>query len=148
MKSIKTGAISGCIIWVLLIGMVSGCILPIFIVIGSITSFTKIAINTTGKFLCPENTTPQSYSYETTSFDEYGNYTPATAFELQCVDVSGEVVKTDPVVYAFVWDGIFAFVGLIVAILITFALAAPAGALIARLLNRNKTDQPSTHEQA
>jgi len=146
MKSLKTGAISGCIIWVLLIGVISSCVLPIFIVIGSVTSFSNAAINITGKYLCPENTTPQSYSYETTSQDEYGNYTPATAYELQCVDASGEIVKTDPVVYAFLWDGIFAVVGLIVAILITIALAAPAGALAARLLNRNKTDQPSTHE--
>jgi len=62
------------------------------------------------------------------------------------VDVSGEVVKTDPIVYAFLWDGIFAVVGLIVAMLLSFALAAPAGALAARLLNKNKTNQPSTHE--
>jgi len=148
MKSLKTGAISGCVIWVLLIGVISSCVLPIFFVIGSVTSFTDTAINITGKYLCPENTTPQSYSYETTTQDEYGNYTPATAYELQCVDSSGEIVKTDPIVYAFLWDGIFAGIGLIVSILITFALAAPAGALVARLLNRNKTDQPSTHEPA
>ena len=146
MKSLKTGAVSGCIIWVLLIGIVSSCVLPISIVIGSVTSFSNFAIQTTGKYICPENTTPQSYSYETTSQDEYGNYTPATAYELQCVDASGEIVKTDPIVYAFLWDGIFAVVGLIIAILITFALAAPAGALVAKFLNRNKADQPSTHE--
>jgi len=140
MKSVKTGAISGCIIWVLLIGIVSSCVLPIFFVIGSVTSFSDFAIKTTGKYICPANTTPTSYSYRTTTHDEYGNSQPTTAYELQCVDANGTVVKTDPVGYAFAWIGIFAGIGLIVALVISFALAAPAGALVARFLNRNKTD--------
>jgi hypothetical protein len=139
MKSVKTGAISGCVIWVLLIGIVSSCILPIFFVIGMVTSFTDFAIQTTGEFICPEGSTPKSYSYQTTSRDEFGNSHPSTAYELHCVDSNGEVVKRDPVTYAFVWDGIFAGIGLLLAIGISFALAAPAGALVAKFLNRSKT---------
>src|SRR5262245_14501754 len=126
MKSVKTGAVSGCVVWVLLIGIISSCILPCFFVVGSITSFSEYAIQTTGKVLCPDGSTHASYSYETTTTDEYGNSQPATAVELHCVDASGEVAKNDPVVYAFLWDGIFAVVGLIIAVGLSFVLAAPA----------------------
>ena len=138
MKSVKTGAVSGCVVWVLLIGVISSCILPCFFVVGSITSFSDYAIRTTGGFLCPEGSQPESYSYATTSTDEYGNSHPSTAYELHCVDAGGEVVKTDPIVYAFLWDGIFAIVGFLIAIGLSFLLAAPAGALIAKFLNKNR----------
>jgi Na+-transporting methylmalonyl-CoA/oxaloacetate decarboxylase beta subunit len=55
------------------------------------------------------------------------------------VDASGETVKEDPVAYAFIWIGILAGIGLILAGILAFAFAAPAGILIARLLNRNKS---------
>jgi hypothetical protein len=88
---------------------------------------------------------PESYSYQTTTRDEFGNSRPSTAYELHCVESTGEVVKRDPIVYAFVWNGIFAGVGLIIAMAISFALAAPAGALIAKFLNRKNT-QSVDHE--
>jgi ABC-type glycerol-3-phosphate transport system permease component len=138
MNSMKTGAVSGCIVWVLLIGFLGSCILPIFFCIGSVTSFSDYAIQTTGKVLCPAETTPESYSYETTTTDDNGFSQPATAYELHCVAANGEVLKTDPIVYAFLWDGIFALVGIIIIIVLSFVLAAPAGALIAKFSNRNK----------
>jgi hypothetical protein len=107
--------------------------------IDTVTSFSEQAIQTTGKFPCPEGTAPESYSYQTTRTDEYGNTQPATAYELHCLDESGELIKTDPIVYAFLWDGIFVLVGLIVVVGLSFALAAPAGALIAEFLNRSGT---------
>src|SRR4030095_466572 len=137
MKSVKTGAVSGCVVWILLIFVLSSCILPCFFVVGSITSFSDYAIRTTGGFLCPEGSTPESYSYATTSTDEYGNSHPSTAYELHCVDASGEVVKTDPIVYAFLWDGVFAVVGFLIIIGLSFLLAAPAGALIGKVFNQN-----------
>jgi hypothetical protein len=47
-------------------------------------------------------------------------------------------VKEDPVLYAFLWMGIFVLIGLGIAAILAFALAAPAGVLIARILDRNK----------
>ncbi len=138
MNSLKTGTVSGCIVWVILIGFLGSCIMPIFFCMGSITSFSNYAIQTTGKILCPTGTTPESYSYETTTTDDNGTSRPATAYELHCVAANGEVVKTDPIVYAFLWDGLFAAIGIIVIIVLAFIFAAPAGALIARVLNRNK----------
>ena len=116
------------------------CVLPVFIVIGTITSFSQFAIKTTGNFICPDGTTAESYSYETTTTDDFGNIEPATGVELHCVDQTGAVVKSDPVVYAFLWDGIFALIGLIISVLLAFALAAPIGILIGRILNRTKSN--------
>ena len=136
MKQATAGTISACVIWVIAVGIIMSCILPIFIVIGSITSFSRYAIKTTGNIICPDGTTPESYTYETTTTDEFGNSEPATAVELHCVDQNGNVVKTDPVGYAFLWDGIFALIGLIISAIFAFALAAPLGVLISRLFSR------------
>jgi ABC-type glycerol-3-phosphate transport system permease component len=137
-SSVSAGAVSGCIVWALVFAALSTCIFPVVMAIGGITSSSSIAIQTTGNFICPEDTTAESYSYPTTSTDEYGNSHPATAYELHCVDASGNVVKEDPVSFAFLWIGILAVVGFIVAVVLAFAFAAPAGVLIARLLNRSR----------
>ena len=47
-------------------------------------------------------------------------------------------MKEDPVLYAFLWIGIIASIGLVIAVLLALALAAPAGIWIARVLDRNK----------
>lgn len=134
----SAGTLSGCLVWIVSAGMLAACLLPVSIVIGSITSFSSYAIDTTGTYLCPDGTTPRQYSYETTTTDEFGNTQPSTAYELHCVDVEGTVVKEDPIVYAFLWIGVFALIGLILSGILAFALAAPAGILIGRLLNRSQ----------
>jgi len=139
MNNVKTTAISGCLIWFLLISIIGSCVMPIFIVVGSISSSSNFAINTTGGWLCPQGTTPKSYSYATTSHDENGFEHPATAYELHCVDASGEVVKNDPVLYAFLWIGIWALVGIIFSGVLTFIFAVPGGMLVTKLLNKMKS---------
>jgi hypothetical protein len=141
MKNRTTGALSACLVWVLLAGILSSCILPVFFVVGSVTSFSQYAIQLTGNYLCPEGTTPEGYTYDTTTTDDFGNAQPATGMELHCVDQNGTVVKNDPVLYAFIWIGVFALTGLIISGILAFVFAAPAGVLITRLLNRRqKTD--------
>jgi hypothetical protein len=124
MKITKAGTASGCIVWI--------------IVIGGFTSVSNFAMQTLEPVICPEGTTAKSYSYATTTTDEFGHSQPSTAYELHCVDADGTVVKEDPILYAFLWMGIIAVIGLVIAALLAFALAAPAGVLIARLLDRNK----------
>src|SRR5258706_54686 len=113
MKSATTGAISGCVVWILAFGFISACILPVSMAIGGFTSASDYAINFTGKFICPDGTTPESYSYATTTRDENGNEQPSTAYELHCVAANGEVLKSDPVGYSFLWIGIFVVIGLV-----------------------------------
>jgi hypothetical protein len=140
MRSARTGVVSGCVLWVLLIGVLGSCILPVFFFIGTVTSFTEFAVKTTGGFLCPPETMPERYSYATTTRDAYGNSKPSTAYELRCVKSTGEVVQSDPIVYALVWNGILLGAGFLVTLGLSFFLAAPAGALINKILNRNQTD--------
>ena len=138
MNIIRTGTLSGCVVWLILFGVLSSCFLPAAMLIGGLTSVTDFAMQTIGPLICPEGTAARSYSYPTTTTDEFGNSHPSAAFELHCVDTDDEVVKKDPVLYAFLWIGIIAVVGLGTAALLAFAFAAPAGIYIARLLDRNK----------
>jgi ABC-type glycerol-3-phosphate transport system permease component len=138
MKSSQAGAVSGCIVWMLSIGIIATCILPISVMVGSITSFSQFAITATGNFICPDGTTAERYEYATTMTDEFGNSNPATGYELHCVDESGEVVKTDVVGYAFLWIGVFALVGFIVSGILAFVFAIPLGVLIGRLFKRTQ----------
>ena len=141
MKSATTGTLSGCVVWIIVFCALSTCFFPVAAAIGGATSTSEFAINTLGPYLCPEGSTAQTYSYATTTTDEFGNSQPSTAYVLQCVDANGMIVKEDPVVYAFIWVGVLALIGLIVAALLSFALAAPAGVLIGRLFRRNKTNE-------
>ena len=145
MKPKATGTLSGCLVWIIAFGILSTCILPVAMAVGGITSFSRFAMQTLEPVICPEGTTAESYSYATTTTDEYGNTQPSTAYELHCVDANGVVVKEDPILYAFVWIGIIALIGLVIAALLAFALAAPAGALIAKFLNRRQKSNVETN---
>ncbi len=138
MKSATAGTLSGCIVWVIVFGLISACLFPVAVMVGGFTSASSFAMQTLAPLICPEGTTAESYSYATTTTDEFGNSQPSTAYELHCVDESGQVVKNDPVLYAFLWIGIIALIGLVISALLAFALAAPAGVLIGRLIGRNK----------
>jgi ABC-type glycerol-3-phosphate transport system permease component len=145
MKPKATGTLSGCVVWIIVFGILSSCILPVAMIIGSITSFSKFAMQALAPIICPAGTTAESYSYATTTTDEYGNSQPSTAYELHCVDADGVVVKEDPILYAFVWIGIIGLIGLVIAALLAFAFAAPAGALITKLLNRRQKSNVETN---
>ena len=136
MNNAKSTAVSGCVIWFLLICIISSCVMPVFFIVGSVSSFSEFAIQTTGGWLCPEGTMPESYTYATTTADEFGNQQPSTAYELHCVDSSGTVVKEDPVVYAFIWIGIWGAIGLILSGVLTFVFAVPGGMLVTKILNK------------
>jgi hypothetical protein len=141
MKSTRTGAVSGCIIWFIVVGLLSTCLLPVGMFIGGFTSVTDFAMRTLEPLICPDGTTAKSRSYETTTTDDFGNSQPSTAYVMQCVDADGEVAKEDPVVYAFVWIGIIAGIGLILAGILAFVFATPAGVLIGKLFAKmKKTD--------
>ncbi len=142
MKSSAPGAISGCIVAILLFIVLGACLLPAGFIAASVTSTTETAVQTTGRILCPQGSTPTRTSYATTTRDENGNTQPSTAYELQCVDATGQTVREDPIVYGLLWTGMGAAAGLIITVLLTLLLAVPAGALIARLLNRTGAAAP------
>jgi ABC-type glycerol-3-phosphate transport system permease component len=148
MKPKITGLLSGCLVWIIVFGVLSACIFPAAMMIGGFTSASNVAMQTIGPIICPDGTTAQSYSYATTTTDEYGNRQPSTAYELHCVDANGVIIKKDPVLYAFLWTGSIAVVSMVIAALLAFALAAPADMLIARLFKRGQQVNQTTVESA
>lgn len=144
MKPKTTGTVSGCIVWILVFGALSLCIFPAATVVGGLTSSSNFAMQTIGPVICPDGTMAESYSYATTTTDEYGNTQPSTAYELHCVDASGVILKEDPILYAFAWIAIIVLIGLVIAALPAFALATPAGLLISRLVSRQKSNIADT----
>ena len=138
MKSARTGTISGCVVWIVVFCIMSMCVVPVASMVGGFSSGTDFAVNKVGPMTCPENTTPKIHTYATTSLDENGFEIPPTGYEIQCFNANGEVVKTDTFTFAFIWIGILAAIGLILAGILAFVFASPAGVFIARLFDRNK----------
>ena len=142
MKPAKTGTVSGCIIWMLVFSILCMCLFPVTMVVGSVTS--TVTGDSVARILeprlCPENTTAEIYTYETTTTDPNGFETPSTAFEMRCVDANGKIVKDLGPTYAFIWMGILGGIGLILSAVLAFLLAAPAGALIARMLKKRQAN--------
>lgn len=145
MKTTAAGTVSGCIVWIIVFGGLSLCLFPIAVMIGGFTAPSQLAMQTLGPLLCPAGTTAESYSYPSTTTDEYGNSQPSTAYEMHCIDTNGTIVKKDPVSYAFLWTEITAILGLAIAALLALVLAAPVGVVIVRLLNRNKQTSIATN---
>ena len=136
MKSTSAGVVSGCLVWFIVFSVASSCLIPVLAAVGGFTSGTDFAVRIIGRFECPQGTTPRIHTFATTSTDDYGVEQPATGYELQCVDTGGTVVKTDPIAFAFIWIGVGSAIGLILAALLAFVLAAPAGVLLGRLFRR------------
>jgi hypothetical protein len=138
MKPRTTGTTSGCVVWIIVFGILSTCILPTAMMVGGITSASNFAMQTIGPIICPDGMIPQAYSYATTTTDEYGNTQPSTAYELHCVDAKGMILKKDPVLYAFAWIGIITVIGLGIAALLAFMLAAPAGLFLSKVFKQRQ----------
>jgi hypothetical protein len=138
MKSASTGALSGCLVWVLTFFLLSTCLCPLSVAVGTITSFASgdFVARLVSPYLCPPGSTGQIRAFETTTTDDNGNSVPATGYEMICVDASGaEVANTGPV-YAFVWVGVVTVLGLVLTGVLAIFLAVPAGALFARWMSR------------
>ncbi len=138
MKSTTTGIASGCVIWGIVFAVISGCLLPTAMAVGGVSSSTSLAVRTVGPMVCPKATTPTMHTYQTTSIDDNGFETPATGYEIQCLDANGDVAHTDSVSFAFIWIGILAAFGMLIAALLAFLLAAPAGVWVAKMFPRKQ----------
>ena len=138
MKSASTGALSGCLVWVITFAALSTCICPLAVTAGAITAFANgdFVAKLVSPYLCPPGSTGKVRTFQTTSTDDNGNSVPTTGYEMICVDSSGtEVANTGPT-YGFLWIGIVGVVGLVLAGVLAIILAVPVGAYIARWQSR------------
>jgi hypothetical protein len=142
MQAVKAGTVSGCIVWVLVFGLLCACLAPVTMVAGSITSTLagESVARILGPSLCPDNSTAEIYTYETTLIDSSGFERPSTAYEMRCVDTSGRIVKDLGPTYAFIWMGLLGAAGLVLAAVLAFLLAAPAGAWIGKVRGKEKAE--------
>ena len=136
MKSAAAGTASGCVVWLIVFCIMSMCSLSVVMGVGAVTATADFTVQIMGRYLCPPNSTAETITYPSTSTDSNGNTIPSTASELQCVDAEGTVVRAPSPDYAFYWLGFLAAAALLLSVLAAFLLAAPAGVLIAGLMNR------------
>lgn len=59
------------------------------------------------------------------------------------MDVSGTLVKKDPIAYAFIWIGIIALAGVLLTAILSFVFAVPRGMMVTKILNKFKSPRAS-----
>ena len=140
MKSATTGAVSGCVVWVIVFCVLSACLLPVATTVGVLVPLSRLGIDfvadTLGPYLCPQDSTAEIVTHRSSGVGTDGRRYDSTSYEMQCVNSVGNVVKEPSQDYVPIWLGILAAAGLIVSALFAFLLAAPAGVLIVNLTNR------------
>ena len=140
MKPGATGAASGCLVSIILFGIFSCFLVPLSMFAASLSStmMPDLALGVLAPYLCPADSTPEIVTYATTMRDQDNFDVAATAYEMQCVDAAGNIVKEPSPAYAFIWVGVLAVAAAIISAVLALLLAAPAGVLIARLRARSK----------
>jgi hypothetical protein len=120
------------------------CLFPVVAISGSITSTLggSYVAQVLTPVLCPEGSSGEIITFATTTHDEYGNETPSTGYEMQCVDAAGNITREPSADYAFIWLAVVAGGGLLMCALLALLLSIPVNMLINRLFG--KTRQPET----
>jgi hypothetical protein len=138
MKSVAAGTTSGCVLWVITFCVLSSCLFPMATFVGgfSTTLTADFVADTVGPFLCPEGSTAEIITFQTTTTDEYGTEHPATGYEMQCVDSSGTIVREPSPDYAFYWIGLLSAGSFILAAVLALLFAAPIGGFVMYLGRR------------
>ena len=143
MKSITTGTISGCLVWVILFVVTVPCLWLLVFMVSSVSTFTDFSYRLAQPILCPADTTLKVSTFDTTTTDSSHHSIEAVGHDMNCVSANGDMVKKDLVVqYLLIWRALGLVSGVVLAALFAFLLAAPAGALFARLLRGRNSDSP------
>jgi hypothetical protein len=126
--------------WVLVFGILSICLCPVASFIGGLSSALQpdFVARTPEPLVCPDGSTAEVTTFQTTSRDEFGNEEPAIRHEMQCIDARGNIVRESSPDFAYYWVGLLMGGSLIVSGLLALLLAAPVGLLVARLMPRSR----------
>ena len=139
MKSLTTGTISGCFIWVILFVISVPCLWFLVFMTSSYSTYTDFSYQITQPILCPAKTTLKVSTYTSTTTDSSHHSIGSVGHDMNCVSANGDIPKKDVIVeYLLLWRGLGLVSGIVIAALLAFLLATPAGALIARFSNRRK----------
>ena len=138
MKSAATGAMSGCVVWMIVFFVLSLCLLPVALIVGTLTSLLSVdfVANILGPYFCPQESTVEIITTTRSGTNTSGGRYSYTTYKMQCVDSDGTIVREPSQDYVIIWLGILSVIGLILSALLAFLFAAPAGMFIASLSNR------------
>ncbi len=139
MKSASAGTVSGCLVWVILFFVSVPCMVPLMLFFGNFAGYTDLSNSIAQPILCPANTSLQVRTYDTTTTDSSHRSIAAVGHDVNCVAAGGGPGTDVLIQYIFLWRGVEILAGAILSALLAFLLAAPAGLLVARFLNRTKT---------
>ena len=87
-----------------------------FGVIGGMTATSDFAIKQTGAIICRANTTPSVTTYTLMALGSDGISRPSRQYVLQCKDANGTVVMENDSNFTFLWVGIVAGIGFVIAV--------------------------------
>ena len=138
MKWLATGSISGCIVWVVLFVVTVPCLWVAMFMALDLSTYTDVAYQVMQPIVCPAGSTLTVREFASTTTDSSHHSIGAVGHDMNC-SANGDLVKKDVIVeYLLIWRGLGIVSGIILAALLSFLLAAPAGALVSRFLQRTK----------
>lgn len=136
MSKTKTTALSGCFTLIALLFVFGSVLLPASMFVGNLTSETNFAMNTMGKYMCPEGTTPEISNSSIQKRGTDGTRYNDRIVQLQCRNPDGSIVPNLSFLAGPAWIGVFMLAGLLLAILFAFIFAIPGGMLVTRVMNK------------
>lgn len=130
------GMISGCLIWFILVGVFSSCLLPASFVAALFTSNTDLSAKIVGPMVCPAGSSAVIERVPTTFQDENGVQTQGLGAETVCANSAGQVTARPAPLPNWIWDGLMLLLFAVVSAVLALIFAAPAGVLFGNLVKR------------
>ena len=138
MKSLTAGTVSGCIVWVVLFVVTVPCLWVVMFMALDLTTYTDIAYQIMQPIVCPPNSKLTVKTYDSSTTDSNHHRVAAVGHDMNC-DANGDLVKKDVIVeYLLIWRGLGIVSGIVVALLLSFLLSIPIGALVTGFMHRTK----------
>lgn len=134
--SAKVGTVSSCLVWVVMMGVIGTCLIPVALIVAPFTATSEIAVQTIGPLVCPETSAAIIEISNTSYQTDLGAEVPAATREMVCVDSNGTVVARPAPLPNWLWMGFVALVMLLITGLLALALATPAGMAVGTLLKQ------------
>lgn len=136
--SMAAGTVSGCLVWLVLVAVFGVCLIPLGFVFALFTETTELAARTVGPIVCPANSVAKIETSPTTYIDENGVELQAVGAEMVCVNEAGTVVANPAPLPNWVWGGLVFLSAVLLAGLLAFVFAAPAGVVVGGVISRLK----------
>lgn len=138
MKSLTAGTVSGCIVWGVLFVVTVPCLWVVMFMVLDLNTYTDTAYHIMQPIVCPSGSKLTVKVYDSTTTDSSHHRIAAVGHDMNC-DANGDLVKKDVIVeYLLIWRGLGIVSGVVGALLLSFLLSIPVGALVIGFMHRTK----------